>query len=1590
MALLKKLWSGADFWDKKENEKQRQQFAQQQAQQPQGKPLWQQAVQAATDKLPGVSAARALAPKLINPVETGLARSLTGGAQGLSGLYDLATPGKGTNRFTKATQTMGAQQDQFVKNNGLNRALYKGGQLGGEALQFIGPGMAVDALAGANKVGKVVQGGRDIKAGAGLLPNASNFATKGLNWVTKPANLANIATNTIQNAGYRTAQGQDNNLKTLGTDLATSVAFGGALEGAGKGVSFVGNKVQANLANRIARSPRPLTINEGVPARVQQPLNIKAGVPLARDPRTPRPSGLRIVDNSVPQPNKLKIVDNSVPAQPKGAVLQAMLGKAKQFNQSLGEGGYVANPFYKGDTPDVPKGNKWITPLPDNGPTPIPKKLDSNGVQIQAGDKIEFYGASPDGKKGTTTIRWEGPYKANASGKEFPGQWLGNGTLNNNIPFKIIERDGEPFNLTAKNLTTSPKITAPMDTNKLAKELADQNRLQRAMNGDYAPDAPSTSLKQTRPEIPASQSSKTPTLQMNKDDIQVPSVNRTPRQLEIKESTAPFSNEQQKIVKDYADMLKTMGEGNGVSVNKEGKRISNNVRLGDTKGKTRVDWQAEAERQLRSGKAEPNIQNAFKELDNPEFRSLAQSAEASTAKGSVGDKFETDPLEGFRQKIQQRSGEKNIPVRKMVKDGDTVVATNVNPNIKAGEKRYAVDDTGNLIEDAKGAYRVFTDGEGRVQNVRIGNKVYSSKDYGDLSDVNDYGSSLATMRRNVERGFGKETADKLSRFLVDDQQHRATQMIERSIALKKGLQNIADELGISFSKNSKKAKEVSAAIQNFGEGTIEAPQLVAQFGDVQAGKIIRADKWFKTQYDSLLNEMNKTLTDYGYPPVPKRNNYYTHFQDESLWKSFGLKMQEIKNIVSPTLQDASPNPTRGKISNKLAGESEFTQPNKRFNPFALQRKGTTYTADAFQAFERYLNPTLNNIYMTPSISRARVITKAIAQEADIDGKDANKIIIQTKEWANRLAGKTARADRPLVDSKGGQAYLKAAQWAQRMAGQNTIVGNLSTAVMQPILLSQTSGKFGFKNTILGAMQELSSAHGKTAPIRQSEFMRRRYADVMNVTASRGDKFRAGANKPLEVVEETSARITWNAAHNDALSKGITGKEAIRYADIEAEKTLAGRSIGERPEAFETKAAGPLTMYQLEVNNYWQQLGKEMTKGQAAKMMVAAYGLNILLQNATGRQVGFNPIDAAIDSYQETQKEEKTPQEKTKAIAQRVGGEFVDNIPFAAQAGTLAFGESGMKKVFGPSSNVGRFGSKSAISSLTTNPLALVAPGGAGQVKKTYEGGRALLDGGINNKDGERTVDIPRTPANIVRGLAFGKNAIPEVNAYYNNIGLKKPDQKTVPNQISSEAGNQGLQGLTKQQQEILANQVRPEDRDKFRQQFIAENKKGRTLDKEKDSLKKTAQKTGKLSDGSYYGKVGENFKTYTNEQEYNIAKQKYEFKNSKDNERTIGGVKYRKGSNGSVVKASIPKPKKVNTPKASQRKTSSGNTKGKGSKVDISLLTKAKAIETPKIRKSNLSVKAPTMPKMASVKTPRVASRPRNTANVTSRKTYLA
>ena len=795
--------------------------------------------------------------------------------------------------------------------------------------------------------------------------------------------------------------------------------------------------------------------------------------------------------------------------------------------------------------------------------------------------------------------------------------------------------------------------------------------------------------------------------------------------------------------------------------------------------------------------ADIEAKNAAQASLSIDTKSTADKPSETATPKSTAKLVQSTPI-----KVQGSTSQKNIPARKLERSGDVVTATNVNPNIKATEKRFSIDDDGNLIEDRKGAYRIFNDGEGKITGVRIGEEYHSAKELGDLSDVNDYGSSLATMRRNIERSFGKETGDKLSKFVVDHQQKQATKLIRRQLELKQGTDALAKELGISFGIGSRRAKKVSASIQDYGEGNITRQDLVSQYGENMAGKIVEADKWFKSQYNQLLDEMNKTLTTYGYDPVPKRKNYYTHFQDQGLWSKVGLKMQEIRSLTSPTTQDSMPAPIRGSIDNRLAGQSEFMTPNKRFNPFALQRKGDAHTSDAFQSFERYLTPTLNNIYMTPSITRARVVSQAIAEQANLAGKDANGVIRQTREWANRLAGKTSRIDRPLVDSKWGNQALRVSQWAQRKAGANTIVGNLSTAVMQPVVLTQTIGKFGLKNTLLATVQEMSTAHSKFAPIRKSEFMTRRYADLAPTTSGKIDRAADIANTPLKVVEETAVRITWNAAHNDALSKGMKGDAAIRYADIQTEKTVSGRSIGERPELFDAKAPGLISMYQLEVNNYWQQVGKEMTKAQAARTMAAGYAFNLLLGAINGRSVGFNPIDAILDSIGMLDDEEE-PADKAKRIAQRLSGELIDSLPFTGAVGSTLMGDQRWKDTLGKDSTSGRFGFNNAPRTLIENPGMLVTPFGYNQAKKTIQGIDTWRKGQLESKSGKKLIDIDQSGTNLAKVLAFGKSAIPEVNQYYDSIGKKKT--------IKSNTGVEGIIAEKARLNEELRNTLSDDD-----------------------------------------------------------------------------------------------------------------------------------------------------------------------------------
>lgn len=111
---------------------------------------------------------------------------------------------------------------------------------------------------------------------------------------------------------------------------------------------------------------------------------------------------------------------------------------------------------------------------------------------------------------------------------------------------------------------------------------------------------------------------------------------------------------QDKMIDEYATWLREVGEGNGTQLVPDGQggyyRTSNNIRFGDTKGKrmSKAAWRDEAERQLRSGQADPELQKAFDEAANPEVQSMLAKGEQPEA-----------PV-GTPIKVQQATG---IPVR---------------------------------------------------------------------------------------------------------------------------------------------------------------------------------------------------------------------------------------------------------------------------------------------------------------------------------------------------------------------------------------------------------------------------------------------------------------------------------------------------------------------------------------------------------------------------------------------------------------------------------------------------------------------------------------------------------------------------------------------------------------------------------------------------------------------------------------------------------------------------------------------------------------------------------------------------------------
>lgn len=183
-------------------------------------------------------------------------RSLTGVAQGVSGLYDLATPGTGTNRVSKKLDSFAKTTDETAKNEaaaftddpGERKKLataYKGQQFATDVLTFAAgdaaaKGAGVAATKGSNLVRQTTKLVKPVtnlvERGVDALDkgNAAQRVAATAARTMKPSNVVNMAGQTGVDLGAEASKGRDISAGDVALSAGANLAINTGLPVAGK------------------------------------------------------------------------------------------------------------------------------------------------------------------------------------------------------------------------------------------------------------------------------------------------------------------------------------------------------------------------------------------------------------------------------------------------------------------------------------------------------------------------------------------------------------------------------------------------------------------------------------------------------------------------------------------------------------------------------------------------------------------------------------------------------------------------------------------------------------------------------------------------------------------------------------------------------------------------------------------------------------------------------------------------------------------------------------------------------------------------------------------------------------------------------------------------------------------------------------------------------------------------------------------------------------------------------------------------------------------------------------------------------------
>lgn len=653
----------------------------------------------------------------------------------------------------------------------------------------------------------------------------------------------------------------------------------------------------------------------------------------------------------------------------------------------------------------------------------------------------------------------------------------------------------------------------------------------------------------------------------------------------------------------------------------------------------------------------------------------------------------------------------------------------------------------NVVEASKefGENLVSAEGKGGIK------VPFSDLDYTNWKDKDILLLNRETPMRNIEEVAGKD-APKVKEFLFD-RINQATQDLENFVrTTKMGIEDtIINKLGIE--PNSAEDK----LIMQFGEGKINKEQLI-QASPTKWQQVMEADQYFRTLYDDILTKINDTITKYGYDPVLRRNDYYTHYQE------IGNVFQQLGNITRSEQLPAW-----------LNGLTADFKPGKQFFKFAQPRLGGDYTESAIGAFENYLYPASRQIYYTDSIQRGRALwntlADAIQKNEDLPPTHLSDFMAWLNDRVNILSGKKSLMARGTEGMIGRKAY-GVVNAITKQTSANLVAGNVSASMTNFIPLTQgfaTTDKPSFiKGLINAVLNPLTEDNNYMIDGVQSSFLRRRFP-YRELSQTLWQSASEKLGWLFSTIDKFTANTVTAGKYFEGIADNLAPEEAMKVADEYAARLMADRSFGQMPTMFENQGLLKLmTMFQLEINNQLSFIFKDAAKyagseGNLAKSAatlaeIALYShvFNNIFEWATGRRPAFDPIYIVLKSYDTWANGNGSVSQKANQTAKVV----MDNLPFLS-----IFTGGGRIPILAGIPTVQDI-QESPLKALAKFGLTYFPPAGGYQAYKTLEGMEGYIRGYSQTPGGRVKYPIEKDFDNLVRSALFGQYSSPEANKYF--------------------------------------------------------------------------------------------------------------------------------------------------------------------------------------------------------------------------------